>query len=77
VFDQDEVFIRKGEAARRLGVTVRTLERWTKAGCFPKLVQLGPLAVAYRATDLLKFAESRQFVESRRTNPAPPEDACI
>jgi predicted DNA-binding transcriptional regulator AlpA len=75
MFDQDEVFIRKGEAARRFGVTIRTLERWERAGYFPRRVQLGPLAVAYRASELKKFAESRQFAERRLTNAAPPEAA--
>jgi predicted DNA-binding transcriptional regulator AlpA len=75
MFDQDEVFVRKGEAARRLGVTIRTLERWERAGLFPRRVQLGPLAVAYRASDLQKFAESRQLAERRKSNAASAPEA--
>jgi predicted DNA-binding transcriptional regulator AlpA len=59
--DQNEVFVRKAEAARRFGVQIRTLERWEKAGLFPRRVRLGPLVVAYRADELLKFAETRQY----------------
>jgi predicted DNA-binding transcriptional regulator AlpA len=70
MFDQDELFIRKAEAARRLGVTIRTLERWERAGLFPRRVQLGPLAVAYRASDLQKFVESRQLAERPNSDAA-------
>jgi predicted DNA-binding transcriptional regulator AlpA len=75
MFDQDEVFIRKSEAARRLGVTIRTLERWERAGLFPRRIQLGPQAVAYRASDLQQFAESRQLAERSKSNPATAPEA--
>jgi len=67
-FDQDEVFVRKAEAARRFGVTVRTLERWELAGIFPRRVQLGPFAVGYRAAELKQFAESRQLAQRRKAD---------
>jgi predicted DNA-binding transcriptional regulator AlpA len=60
MFDDSEVFVRKAEAARRFGVQIRTLERWEKAGLFPRRVQIGPLVVAYRASELKAFAESRR-----------------
>jgi predicted DNA-binding transcriptional regulator AlpA len=69
MFDQGEVFIRKAEAARRFGVQIRTLERWEKAGLFPRRVQIGPLAVGYRASELQKFAESRQYPNQRAASP--------
>jgi predicted DNA-binding transcriptional regulator AlpA len=61
--EQAEIFVRKAEAARRFGVQIRTIERWEKAGMFPRRVQLGPLVVAYRASELQKFAESRQYAD--------------
>lgn len=63
MFDGNEFFIRKKEAARRFGVQIRTLERWGKAGLFPRRVQIGPLAVGYRASDLEEFAKNRPIVK--------------
>lgn len=74
MFDPNEVFVRKSEAARRFGVTIRTIERWERDGNFPRRVKLGPLVVAYRASELQKFAESRQYADQRRCA-APPEAA--
>jgi len=68
MFDRDEIFVRKGEVARRFGVTIRTLERWERAGLFPRRVQIGPLVVAYRASDLREFAESRQLANRRKSD---------
>jgi predicted DNA-binding transcriptional regulator AlpA len=66
MLDDDRViFVRKAEAARRFGVTTRTLERWELAGTFPRRVQIGPLAVGYRAADLQRFAESRQYAQRK------------
>lgn len=75
MFDQGEVFIRKAEAARRFGVQIRTLERWEQAGIFPRRVQIGPLAVGYRASELQKFAESRQYAERRQPSAAVTPEA--
>ena len=73
--DDREVFVRKAEAARRFGVTTRTLERWELAGAFPRRVQIGPLAVGYRASDLQKFAESRQYTDRRKSESAAAPEA--
>jgi len=73
MFDQGEYIVRKAEAARRFGVTIRTLERWEKQGLFPPRVQIGPLAVGYRASELQKFAESRQYAARRHADAAYPE----
>jgi predicted DNA-binding transcriptional regulator AlpA len=64
----EDYFIRKAEAARRFGVRVRTLERWEELGLFPRRVQIGPGAVGYRASELEKFAESRELAERRKSN---------
>jgi predicted DNA-binding transcriptional regulator AlpA len=71
MFDQDQIFVRKSDAARRLGVTVRTIERWERDGLFPRRVRLGPLVVAYRADELQKFAESRQYADPRKSAATP------
>lgn len=75
MFDRDEVFIRKAEAARRFGVQIRTLERWEKAGLFPRRVQIGPLAVGYRAAELKQFAESRRLALRRKSDTASAPEA--
>jgi predicted DNA-binding transcriptional regulator AlpA len=75
MFDQGEVFIRKAEAARRFGVQIRTLERWEQAGIFPRRVQIGPLVVGYRASELQKFAESRQYANRRKSEAASSPEA--
>jgi len=68
--DDREVFVRKAETARRFGVTTRTLERWELAGAFPRRVQIGPLAVGYRASELQEFAESRQYADRHKSEAA-------
>ena len=75
MFDQGEVFIRKRHAARMFGVQVRTLERWERAGIFPRRVQIGPLAVGYRASDLARFAESRRYIARRKSDAALTTEA--
>jgi len=75
MFDQGEVFVRKAEAARRFGVQIRTLERWERAGIFPRRVQIGPLAVGYRASELREFAESRQLASHRKSDAATTPEA--
>ena len=71
----EDYFIRKADAARRFGVRVRTLERWEGLGFFPRRVQIGPGAVGYRASELEKFAESRQYAERRKSEGAAAPEA--
>jgi excisionase family DNA binding protein len=40
-FEQDEVYISTGEAARILGVSPKTVARWAKNGRLPHIVTLG------------------------------------
>jgi predicted DNA-binding transcriptional regulator AlpA len=76
MFDDDrEIFVRKADVARRFGVQIRTIERWEKAGLFPRRVRLGPLVVAYRATELQKFAESRQYADQHQAAADAPAAA--
>jgi predicted DNA-binding transcriptional regulator AlpA len=72
-----ETFVRRREAARRFGVTPRTLERWEQRGVFPKRLQIGPGTVGYRASELEEFAKSRQCAQRRQiepTNSAGPHE---
>jgi predicted DNA-binding transcriptional regulator AlpA len=50
----EEGLFRQPEAARRLGVSERTLEKWRVNGRGPKFVRLGR-AVAYDPTDIAEF----------------------
>lgn len=38
----------------------QTLRRWVSAGIFPRPIQLGPNAVAWKATEVEDFLESRK-----------------
>ncbi len=66
-----EIFVRKAEAAKHWGFRVRTLERWEERDLFPRRVQIGPGAVGYRASELAKFAESRQLTRKRERERTP------
>ena len=48
--------IRPAEAARLAGVSERTLDRWSRAGLFPRKVRRGRLAF-YTLGDVLAFIE--------------------
>lgn len=67
----EDYFIRKAEVAKRFGVRPRTIERWEALGLFPRRRQIGPGAVGYLASELQKFAESRQVADRRKSNSAP------
>ncbi|KGX50824.1 prophage CP4-57 regulatory family protein [Burkholderia pseudomallei TSV44] len=43
-----------------VGVKKTTLYRWIREGKFPAPVQLGARSVAWRATDVQQWVESRQ-----------------
>ena len=64
------MFLRKSEVARRLGVTIRTLERWERDGRFPSRVQIGPGTVGYREAEVTEFEASRPLA-NRRAAPIP------
>jgi predicted DNA-binding transcriptional regulator AlpA len=59
------MFLRKSEVARRLGVTIRTLERWERDGRLPARVQIGPGTVGYRETEVIEFEASRPLASQR------------
>lgn len=57
-------FIRKAQAAAKMGVTVRTIERWASSDeykylNFPPLIQIGPNVVGFNEDDLDAWLRSR------------------
>lgn len=58
---QSEVLLPR-EAARYVGLSRPTIDRWRKAGKFPKALQLGPHAIGWRRSDLDKWLDERPSV---------------
>ena len=59
-----EPFVSEREAAIHLGVSVRTLQRWRTEPPImgaPRFYKLGTRRVAYRISDLSRWAEGRAF----------------
>jgi predicted DNA-binding transcriptional regulator AlpA len=54
-----ERLIDEKEAAARLGLSVRTLQKWRLLGCGPRFVKLGH-AVRYAETEIDAFIHSRE-----------------
>ena len=47
-------------AARYLGISPRTLEKWRRLGAGPRFVRLGSRLVAYELADLDEFAQRQR-----------------
>lgn len=58
-FDDPDTLLTEDQAARLLGLSIRTLQgwRWREEG--PPFVRIGPRCVRYRRSDLLQFAAQR------------------
>lgn len=54
--------LRPREAARYVGVSRPTIDRWRKAGKFPKALQLGAQAIGWRRSDLDDWLNDRPAV---------------
>jgi prophage regulatory protein len=54
--------LRIAEVLRITGVSTATLYRWVKDGTFPAPVKLGPNSVAWRASVVRDWIDSRQPV---------------
>jgi predicted DNA-binding transcriptional regulator AlpA len=64
----DLALIRKSELARHLGITTYTLDRWTRAGTFPRPIFTSDQAPArWRVRDVEAWLAKRQ--NSRRRTP--------
>lgn len=60
----NEPFVGERAAAEFLNVSVRTLQRWRTeppTGGAPQFFKLGAKRVAYRLSDLTRWAESRSY----------------
>jgi prophage regulatory protein len=52
----------KPELMKKLGISLSTLNNWVARGYFPKPIQLGPRAVAWRSDVVEAFITSRLVV---------------
>jgi predicted DNA-binding transcriptional regulator AlpA len=57
----DDLFLTEREFSDRLKVPARTAQRWRSTGDGPPFVRLGPRRVAYRLSDVERWAASRTF----------------
>ena len=57
--------MRKKEAADRVGVCSRTLERWERLGLFPARVKLGPNTTGWTEEDLEEWLRTRDRVAAK------------
>jgi hypothetical protein len=55
-----ETLLSPFDAARFLGLSVRSLERYRAERLGPKFIRLSPHAVRYRVRDLQEFCASRE-----------------
>ncbi|MDP7098062.1 MAG: helix-turn-helix domain-containing protein [Rhodospirillales bacterium] len=68
-----EPFVTEREAAKFLGLAVRTLQRWRTeppTGGAPIFFKLGAKRIAYRLSDLTKWAEGRAFTSTSEVDTA-------
>lgn len=49
---EHDPLLTRAAVAERIGVAVRTIERWTRSGVGPEPIKLGPRTVRYRASDV-------------------------
>jgi prophage regulatory protein len=54
--------LRPRDAARYVGLSRPTIDRWRKAGKFPKALQLGAQAIGWCRSDLDEWLNSRPSV---------------
>ncbi len=55
------IILSEDEAAKRIGISVRTLQRWRYEGGGPKFTRLGVRRLGYQEADLKSWAEGRSF----------------
>ena len=56
-----DMLLKETQAAERLGVSRRTLQRWRILGGGPPFVRIGPRRVAYPETALAAWCEGRTY----------------
>lgn len=62
-----EQFVSRRMVAARIGVCVRTLERWEKQGIGPAPVRVGPRLVRYRAAEVEAWLAGSEVVTEAST----------
>lgn len=68
--------LRRVEFADRVGVTVRTVERWEREGRGPKPIRIGRRTVRYRVTDIENWLDQlSESPESGANDEAGTDDA--
>lgn len=60
----DTPLIRRPEVERQVGLKRSAIYQRMAEGSFPKPVQLGPRAVAWRSIDIEKWKAERPFVDA-------------
>ncbi len=53
------ILLTETEAAKLLGFSIRTLQKWRMSGDGPKFVRMSARAIRYRRQDLDAFIEAR------------------
>jgi predicted DNA-binding transcriptional regulator AlpA len=56
-----DLFLTEREFSEQFKVPARTAQRWRSTGDGPPFVRLGPRRVAYRLSDVERWAASRTF----------------
>ena len=57
----DETYLTQAEAAKRLRLSCRTLERLRVAGTGPEFIRAGPRRILYSADSIRSWAADRTF----------------
>ena len=65
--DRQRLYLTADEAAVKLGVTKRTLEKWRINGIGPKYITVGEKKIGYREQDLIDYLNSN--VQHPSVNP--------
>jgi len=55
----ETVILRPREVARRLGVSMATLYRWSAAGHLPRPLKVGPGASGWRESEIIDYLAGR------------------
>jgi predicted DNA-binding transcriptional regulator AlpA len=68
----DSTILSAAEAARRLGVSVATLQKWRQRPRQPlPFVRISARKIGYCASDIAAFVEARRFVSTKEYCAAP------
>lgn len=60
-----KLYLTPEEAAQKLGITRRTMDKWRTNGIGPKYIKVGKKMIGYRESDLI------EFIDTSVTEPTP------